>query len=155
MFLSIMLTFWAFSFYYVGFHEIPTNNVSILLYVWTVSFQNIFSRFYYLIYSIGLCFLSFYCSMWCACSDLIFICWHEHWLLLCISSESSFGNAIPCYAISASSMYCNFSLHQLLRSSNPAIICCWIFSKSLYFKRQLNPSTEWLDWSLWAEMSRF
>ena len=53
-----MLTFWAFSFYYVGFHEIPTNNVSILLYVWTVSFQNIFSRFF-LIYSIRLCFLSF------------------------------------------------------------------------------------------------
>ena len=59
MFLSIMLTFWAFSFYYVGFHEILTNNISILLYVWTVCFQNICSRFYFLIYSIRLCFLSF------------------------------------------------------------------------------------------------
>ena len=54
-----MLTFWAFSFYYVGFHEILTYNISILLYVWTVCCQNICSRFYFLIYSIRLCFLNF------------------------------------------------------------------------------------------------
>ena len=70
MFLSIMLTFWAFSFYYVGFHEIPTSNLSILLCVWTVCFQIIWSSFYFCICSIRL-FFSFHLQTFIALCVMI------------------------------------------------------------------------------------
>ena len=46
---------------------------------------------------------------------------------------SVFSSSMQCSSVSASSMYCNFSQRQLLRSSNPAIMSFDECLKSLYF----------------------
>ena len=120
--------------------------------------------------------------MWYACSDLIFICWHEHWLLLCTSFWVFFVDRL-CQLLSFSSSQqqwsqildsfisspsCSDSFYNLSNqcalhkdsSEYPfhhAAAVFFLKSFNSFFKlrcqRPAAACLPCLDWCLWVQMS--